>query len=111
MFCPLTLTVLVGVEVNGVRGGLLASATLSPAGQGQFSNHALVNRSRTATKPHWVLEQTRDGYLMGGTWYGLVRFNGLDFTVFIRLTRRSLEGITINALDETGGRNLVDWHE
>jgi len=54
------------------------------------------------------LKQTRDGYLWIGTWMGLVRFDGLKFTVFRREgTEEGLPGMKddcINALlEDTDG--------
>src|SRR5436190_13296656 len=46
------------------------------------------------------LKLTRDGYLWIGTWYGLVRFNGVGFTVFSRFNTPEMEDHTINSLDE-----------
>ena len=36
------------------------------------------------------LEQTSDGYLWIGTWYGLTRFDGLHFTVFTKFDTPAL---------------------
>ena len=46
------------------------------------------------------LKQTRDGYLWMGTWFGLVRFNGVSFTVFDHYNTPELAANTINALAE-----------
>src|ERR1051325_6473149 len=46
------------------------------------------------------LKQTRDGYLWLGTWYGLVRFNGVSFKVFNSYNTPEFKESTINALAE-----------
>ena len=46
------------------------------------------------------LKQTRDGYLWIGTWNGLVRFDGVRFTVFNHLNTPELKNAPINALAE-----------
>src|SRR5215467_4263649 len=46
------------------------------------------------------LKQTQDGYLWLGTWYGLVRFNRVSFTVFNEYNTPEFSDSTINALAE-----------
>ncbi len=52
------------------------------------------------------LQQTRDGYLWIGTWFGLVRFDGLRFTVFSKSNTPELTSDSINALAEDNGGTL-----
>ena len=59
------------------------------------------------------LQQTRDGYLWIGTWFGVARFDGVRFTVFDKFNTPELLDDTINALAEdmvmdrtTLGRNI-----
>ena len=47
-----------------------------------------------------ALQQTRDGYLWIGTWFGLARFDGGRFTVFDKHNTGELTNDTINALAE-----------
>lgn len=47
-----------------------------------------------------ALQQTRDGYLWIGTWFGLARFDGGRFTVFDKHNTDELTNDTINALAE-----------
>jgi ligand-binding sensor domain-containing protein/signal transduction histidine kinase len=53
------------------------------------------------------LAQTPDGYLWGGTWEGLVRFDGVRFTTFDRITTPELQARTILCL--TTGRDGTLW--
>jgi len=46
-----------------------------------------------------VLAQTPDGYLWGGTWEGLVRFDGVRFIVFDKTNTRALPGRSVQALE------------
>src|SRR3712207_7235512 len=54
-----------------------------------------------------TLEQTPDGYLWGGTWEGLVRFDGARFTVFDESNTPALPGRSIRnlALGRDGTRS------
>jgi ligand-binding sensor domain-containing protein len=53
-----------------------------------------------------AIVQTRDGYLWFGTELGLVRFDGLRFTVFDKRTTPQLKSNAIYALLEDRGGNL-----
>src|SRR6266850_1758159 len=46
------------------------------------------------------LQQTRDGYLWIGTWFGLARFDGARFTVFNKFNTPELVDDAITALAE-----------
>lgn len=46
------------------------------------------------------LQQTRDGYLWIGTWFGLARFDGVRFTVFNKQNTPALANEAISALAE-----------
>lgn len=56
------------------------------------------------------IAQTPEGHLWFATWEGLVRYNGLDFTVFDRSTRQPLRDNGIGALlvDRQGGLWISD---
>ncbi|MEG0185809.1 MAG: two-component regulator propeller domain-containing protein, partial [Stenotrophomonas sp.] len=56
------------------------------------------------------IAQTPEGHLWFATWEGLVRYNGLDFTVFDRSTRPGLRDNGIGALlvDHQGGLWISD---
>lgn len=52
------------------------------------------------------IAQTRDGYLWLGTWEGLARYNGLDFTTFSRTSTPALPDSAISALHADAEGNL-----
>jgi ligand-binding sensor domain-containing protein/CheY-like chemotaxis protein/two-component sensor histidine kinase len=54
-----------------------------------------------------ALAQTPDGYLWGGTWEGLVRFDGARFTTFDRINTPALQARSIRAL--TTGPDGTLW--
>ena len=56
------------------------------------------------------IAQTPEGHLWFATWEGLVRYNGLDFTVFDRSTRPGLRDNGVGALlvDRSGGLWISD---
>jgi ligand-binding sensor domain-containing protein/signal transduction histidine kinase/CheY-like chemotaxis protein len=54
-----------------------------------------------------ALAQTPDGYLWGGTWEGLVRFDGVRFTTFDRMNTPELQARTIWCL--TTGPDGTLW--
>src|SRR3954451_24858862 len=47
-----------------------------------------------------AIKQTRDGYLWLGTWFGVARFDGINFTVFNKLNTPEMVEDTIMALAE-----------
>ncbi|WP_306818081.1 two-component regulator propeller domain-containing protein [Archangium lipolyticum] len=67
----------------------------------------------------FTLAQTRDGYLWGGTWEGLVRFDGVHFTTYDRRNTPELRDEVIRALAEDAAgtlwvgtvRGLVSYRE
>src|SRR5436309_1529040 len=52
------------------------------------------------------LKQAHDGYLWIGTWFGLVRFDGMRFTVFNKFNTPELVDDAINALAEDADGTL-----
>ncbi len=52
------------------------------------------------------VKQTHDGYLWLGTWFALVRFNGMTFTVFNRFNTPEMGNDAINALAEDAEQTL-----
>jgi signal transduction histidine kinase/ligand-binding sensor domain-containing protein len=79
-------------------------------GQGAESGHT-AERSSFIVK-HWTsendlpqnkvscLKRTRDGYLWIGTYFGLVRFDGVHFATFSPMNASEMTNETINALAE-----------
>ena len=58
------------------------------------------------------LKQTLDGYLWIGTWNGLVRFDGAQFTVFNKFNTPELVNDAINALaQDAGGTLWIGTHD
>src|ERR1041385_8550931 len=53
-----------------------------------------------------ALAQTQDGYLWAGTWFGLVRFDGVRFTVFNRYNTPTLVNDAVSSLAEDSEGNL-----
>ncbi len=80
---------------------LVASGMILPGAEGQLRIKHWTTDEGLPQNRTGCLKQTRDGYLWMGTWYGLVRFNGLDFTVFNKFNTPELSEDTINSLDET----------
>ncbi|QRN98101.1 response regulator [Archangium violaceum] len=54
----------------------------------------------------FALAQTRDGYLWGGTWEGLVRFDGVHFTTYDKHNTPELRDEVIRALAEDAAGTL-----
>jgi ligand-binding sensor domain-containing protein len=52
------------------------------------------------------MQQTRDGYLWIGTWFGLARFDGVHFSVFNKQNTPALAQDAISALAEDSEGNL-----
>ncbi|WP_275451633.1 two-component regulator propeller domain-containing protein, partial [Xanthomonas perforans] len=88
-------------------------ATASPAGTARLRDYAIDSWSSRNGLPHNSLRdiaQTRDGYLWFATWEGLVRYNGLEFSVIDRSTRPGLPDNGVGALyvDRDGALWLSD---
>ena len=90
-----------------------AGAQASAAGPPVLRDYAIDIWTSRDGLPHNSLRdiaQTADGHLWFATWEGLVRYNGLDFTVFDRSTRPALRDNGIGALlvDREGGLWISD---
>ncbi|CCG37622.1 diguanylate cyclase [Xanthomonas citri pv. mangiferaeindicae] len=88
-------------------------AVASPAGTARLRDYAIDSWSSRNGLPHNSLRdiaQTRDGYLWFATWEGLVRYNGLEFSVIDRSTRPGLPDNGVGALyvDRDGALWLSD---
>ncbi len=64
----------------------------------QYSQDAWKDEDGLPQNSVHALAQTRDGFLWGGTWEGLVRFDGLRFTVFDKRNTPELRDELIRAL-------------
>src|SRR6266540_3634831 len=95
-----------GIVVCAIFAALAASplAALTPAKAiRQYVAAAWLDQLPHATVP--ALAQTHDGYLWVGTYEGLARFNGSDFTVFDK-RNTPLESVAIATLFEDSGGTL-----
>ncbi|MBB4129544.1 ligand-binding sensor domain-containing diguanylate cyclase [Xanthomonas sp. 3075] len=89
------------------------AAIAAPAGTARLRDYAIDSWSSRNGLPHNSLRdiaQTRDGYLWFATWEGLVRYNGLEFSVIDRSTRPGLPDNGVGALyvDRDGALWLSD---
>ncbi|WP_160174577.1 two-component regulator propeller domain-containing protein [Archangium violaceum] len=96
------------------------SLALDPARRvTQYSHDAWKDVEGLPQNSVYALAQTRDGYLWVATWEGLVRFDGLHFTVYDQRNTPELHDEYIEALaeDVTGtlwvgtARGLVSYRE
>jgi signal transduction histidine kinase/ligand-binding sensor domain-containing protein len=120
MFCrPCQLLVcgwlaLAGWTLPLVAGGVEPGASPSSFRIKRWTTEQGLPQNRIA-----CLKQTHDGYLWIGTWFGLVRFDGMRFTVFNKFNTPELVDDAINALAEDAdgtlwigtGDSLVSYHE
>jgi len=84
-------------------GGLLASggsaSALAPdKAPRQFPHRAWQTADGLPQNSVLFLAQTPEGYLWGATWEGLVRFDGVRFTVFNKTNTPALQGRNIHDL-------------
>jgi len=91
------------VLVTGVLLGLLASSSrawaLAPdKSLLQFPHRVWQTKDGLPQNAIETLAQTPDGYLWGGTWEGLVRFDGVRFTVFDFTNTPALQARSIRSL-------------
>ncbi|HYO68961.1 MAG TPA: two-component regulator propeller domain-containing protein, partial [Archangium sp.] len=89
--------------VAGVLLGLLASAGSASAlelnkSPRQFPHRAWQTADGLPQNSILSLAQTPDGYLWGCTWEGLVRFDGVRFTVFDQANTPAFPGRNVQAL-------------
>lgn len=77
------------------------AAHAAPGTSARLRDYAIDSWSSRNGLPHNSLRdiaQTADGYLWFATWEGLVRYNGLEFTVIDRSTRPGLPDNGVGAL-------------
>ncbi len=99
----LWLCLLVGMPVPGV-------AQDGPPPLRDYAIDVWTSRNGLPHNSLRDIAQTPEGHLWFATWEGLVRYNGLDFTVFDRSTRPGLRDNGVGALyvDRTGGLWISD---
>ncbi|HYO55426.1 two-component regulator propeller domain-containing protein [Archangium sp.] len=90
----LAALLLVGLFASGGS----ASALEPDKAPRQFPHRAWQTADGLPQNSVLSLVQTPEGYLWGGTWEGLVRFDGARFTVFDRTNTPALPGRTIRSL-------------
>jgi ligand-binding sensor domain-containing protein/signal transduction histidine kinase/CheY-like chemotaxis protein len=100
--------------------GASSALALDPARRvTQYSHDAWKDEEGLPQNSVYALAQTRDGYLWVATWEGLVRFDGLHFTVYDQRNTPELHDEYIEALAEDvagtlwvgTARGLVAWRE
>jgi ligand-binding sensor domain-containing protein/signal transduction histidine kinase/CheY-like chemotaxis protein len=92
---------LAGVCVVAMWLGASSALALDPRRRvTQYGQDAWSSEDGLPQNTIFAQTQTRDGYLWLGTWEGLVRFDGVRFTVFDRRTTPELRGPSVQALAE-----------
>jgi ligand-binding sensor domain-containing protein/signal transduction histidine kinase/CheY-like chemotaxis protein len=72
----------------------------------QYSHQSWSNEDGLPQNTVFAIQQTRDGYLWLGTWEGLVRFDGVNFTVYNRQNTPELGEHGIRSLLDDGAGGL-----
>ena len=93
-----------GVLLGLLAGAPSASALAPDKSLLQFPRRSWQTPEGLPQNSVQSLAQTPDGYLWGGTWEGLVRFDGVRFTVFDLINTPALQARSIRCLatDPTG---------
>src|SRR5690349_11647117 len=106
MFCRLRCKGFTLFPGSMVLVAILITAALPSSAQREIRvRHWTTDEGLPQHRPS-CFEQTRDGYLWMGTYYGLVRFNGLDFTIFNQFNTPEIPEDTISGLDESADGTL-----
>ncbi|MBN1205964.1 MAG: histidine kinase, partial [Myxococcaceae bacterium] len=82
----------------GLGGPWSASALEQGKALRQFPHRDWQTAEGLPQNSTLALAQTPDGYLWGGTWEGLVRFDGMRFTVFDKSNTPALPGRSVRCL-------------
>jgi signal transduction histidine kinase/ligand-binding sensor domain-containing protein/ActR/RegA family two-component response regulator len=83
----------------GVLGGGGSAAALDPGKSlNQFPHRVWQTADGLPQNSILAMVQTPDGYLWGGTWEGLVRFDGANFKVFDKTNTPELPGRSVRNL-------------
>ncbi len=72
----------------------------------QYSHQSWSTENGLPQNTVFAIQQTRDGYLWLGTWEGLVRFDGVNFTVYNRQNTPELGEHGIRSLLDDGAGGL-----
>ncbi|MFY0564635.1 two-component regulator propeller domain-containing protein [Archangium lansingense] len=90
---------LVAVVLVGLLAGGESAMALAPdKAPRQFPHRAWQTADGLPQNSVLSLAQTPDGYLWGGTWEGLVRFDGVRFSVFNKTNTPAFQGRNIHDL-------------
>lgn len=104
----MVLTVIIAVAmVCGIVGGRASAGAVAGAyEESAFHVDSWTTREGLPRSSVITMTQTRDGYLWLGTVSGLVRFDGIDFTVFDESNTPGLQSSRIVHLFEDSRNNL-----
>ncbi|HEY0094564.1 MAG TPA: two-component regulator propeller domain-containing protein, partial [Archangium sp.] len=97
-FRPRARSLLAVVLVGLLASSGSASALAPDKAPRQFPHRVWQTADGLPQNSVLSLVQTPDGYLWGGTWEGLVRFDGVHFTVFDKTNTPALQGRNIHDL-------------
>ena len=91
--------------------GMFTTELCAASGHGASADPFEVRPAEAGWQPNSVtsIVQSRDGYLWLGTYHGLVRFDGVSYTVFDSANTPQLPNGRITSLYETARPGAMDW--